>query len=33
MVVDLRTGGFIEIDGQKISVDGRFTHAEFPNPK
>jgi aminopeptidase len=33
MVVDLRTGGFVEIDGEKISVDGRFTHAQFPNPK
>jgi aminopeptidase len=30
MVVDLRTGGYVEIDGEKINVDGRFTHAEFP---
>jgi aminopeptidase len=32
MVVDLRTGGFIEIDGQKINVDGKFTRDGFPNP-
>jgi aminopeptidase len=32
MVVDLRQGGFIEIDGQKINVDGRFTRDGFPNP-
>jgi aminopeptidase len=32
MVVDLRTGGFVEIDGEKINIDGRFTHADFPNP-
>jgi aminopeptidase len=32
MVVDLRTGGFIEIDGQKINVDGKFTKQGFPNP-
>lgn len=25
MVVDLRTGGYVEVDGQKISVDGEFT--------
>lgn len=30
MVVDLRPGGFIEIDGQKINVDGQFTREEFP---
>jgi aminopeptidase len=30
MVVDLRTGGFIEIDGVKISVDGKFTKEGFP---
>lgn len=30
MVVDLRTGGFIEIDGEKINVDGKFTHPEWP---
>ncbi len=32
MVVDLRKGGFIEIDEQKINVDGRFTRTGFPNP-
>jgi aminopeptidase len=31
MVVDLRTGGFIEIDGEKINVDGRFTREGFPS--
>ena len=30
MVVDLRGGGFIEIDGSKINVDGRFTREGFP---
>lgn len=30
MVVDLRNGGFVEIDGQKISIDGRFTKLGFP---
>ncbi len=33
MVVDLRKGGHIEIDGQKISVDGRFTRDDLPCPK
>jgi aminopeptidase len=32
MVVDLRPGGFIEIDGQQVNVDGRFTREGFPNP-
>jgi aminopeptidase len=32
MVVDLRQGGSIEIDGVKINVDGRFTREGFPNP-
>ena len=32
MVVDLRQGGFIEIDGTKIVVDGRFTRDGFPGP-
>jgi aminopeptidase len=32
MVVDLRNGGFIEIDGTKINIDGKFTRDEFPNP-
>jgi len=27
MVVDLRTGGFIEVDGQKINVDGKFVQS------
>jgi len=30
MVVDLRTGGYVEIDGEKINVDGKFTRAEYP---
>jgi aminopeptidase len=30
MVVDLRSGGFIEVDGEKVSVDGRFDRADFP---
>src|SRR5205085_10215152 len=30
MVVDLRSGGYIEIDGVKINVDGRFTKEGFP---
>jgi len=30
MVVDLRKGGFIEIDGTKFNVDGRFTRDGFP---
>jgi aminopeptidase len=30
MVVDLRQGGFIEIDGEKINIDGRFTRPEWP---
>jgi aminopeptidase len=32
MVVDLRTGGYIEIDGEKINVDGKFTNDDFPRP-
>jgi aminopeptidase len=32
MVVDLRTGGYIEIDGVKVNVDGTFTREGFPNP-
>lgn len=32
MVVDLRQGGHIEIDGVKINVDGTFTREGFPNP-
>lgn len=30
MVVDLRTGGYVEIDGEKINVDGKFTRDGFP---
>jgi aminopeptidase len=30
MVVDLRPGGHIEIDGEKINVDGKFTREGFP---
>ena len=32
MVVDLRQGGRITIDGQTVSEDGRFVHEGFPNP-
>ena len=32
MVVDLRPGGYIEIDGMKINVDGKFTKDGFPGP-
>ena len=32
MVVDLRQGGFIEIDGMKINENGRFLNPEFPQP-
>ena len=30
MVVDLRPGGFVEVDGVKINVDGKFTREEWP---
>ena len=30
MVLDLRPGGHVEIDGVKINVDGKFTREEFP---
>lgn len=30
MVVDLRQGGFIEVDGQKINIDGKFTRDGLP---
>jgi aminopeptidase len=30
MVVDLREGGYVEIDGTKINVDGKFTREGFP---
>ncbi len=32
MVVDLRPGGLVEIDGVKVNVDGKFTREGFPNP-
>ena len=32
MVVDLRPGGRITIDGQTVSEDGRFVGEGFPNP-
>jgi aminopeptidase len=30
MVVDLRQGGFVEIDGEKINIDGKFTRTDWP---
>lgn len=30
MVVDLRNGGYVEVDGIKINIDGRFTRDGFP---
>lgn len=30
MVVDLRSGGYAEIDGVKVNVDGQFTRDGFP---
>ena len=30
MVVDLRKGGHVEVDGEKINVDGKFTREGFP---
>jgi len=30
MVVELRKGGYIEIDGQRISQDGKFTREDWP---
>ncbi len=32
MVVDLRSGGYLEIEGEKFNVDGKFTREGFPNP-
>ena len=32
MVVDLRSGGHIEIDGQRFNVNGRFAEEGFPSP-
>jgi len=33
MVVDLRPGGHIEIDGTKFNENGAFTHPGFPAPE
>jgi aminopeptidase len=30
MVVDLRKGGYVEVDGIKINIDGKFTRDGFP---
>ena len=30
MVVDLRQGGHVEIDGVRINENGRFTRPEWP---
>ena len=30
MVVDLRQGGYVEVDGEKIKVDGKFTKEGMP---
>jgi aminopeptidase len=30
MVVDLRTGGYAEVDGQKVVVDGKFVRDDWP---
>jgi aminopeptidase len=30
MVVDLREGGYVAIDGEKVNVDGKFTREEWP---
>jgi aminopeptidase len=32
MVVDVRQGGYIEIDGVRVAENGRFTREGFPNP-
>jgi aminopeptidase len=32
MVVDLRSGGRVEIDGEVISENGRFTRPDWPSP-
>jgi aminopeptidase len=31
MVVDLRNGGYVEVDGVKVNVDGKFTRDGFPS--
>lgn len=33
MVVDLRRGGYVEMDGVKVNVDGRFTRPEWPQDR
>jgi aminopeptidase len=30
MVVDLRKGGYVEIDGTKVNMDGKFTREDYP---
>jgi aminopeptidase len=30
MVVDLRNGGYVEVDGVKVNIDGTFTKPEWP---
>lgn len=30
MVVDLRQGGFVEIDGEKVNVNGKFAKSDWP---
>jgi aminopeptidase len=30
MVVDLRNGGYVEVDGVKVNVDGQFTRENWP---
>jgi aminopeptidase len=30
MVVDLRAGGYVEIEGVKVNIDGKFTREGFP---
>jgi len=32
MVVDLRQGGYIEIDGVKVNENGKFTREGYPAP-
>lgn len=33
MIVDLRQGGYVEIDGQKVLIDGVFTNPQWPSAK
>jgi hypothetical protein len=30
MVVDLRKGGSVEIDGTRVNVDGKFSREDWP---